>query len=416
MPMDRPNPGRRAALLAVAVAVAAGCGCTTTLGRKRGEKSFREKVADTLKATLNDSYHDPDADAKLSEADERFAEQDYKTAQAIYADLADNRYNAAQTCEKARFLEAECCRLRDKLPAAVATYNRSLQDHPGGVYSKQAAERMYAIAEVWLEDEKKRWEDEDAGRWRAPRLPNLTDDTRPTLDQEGELVKTFENIAVGAPNAACAEKAMFWAGYLHYVAGRYEDADHFFSTLAEMYKDSPLRQEAAKYAIDAKTRVTGGPYYDGQKANEALQLVHHLEATEPQYRTDPAKQEWATRQKLAIRGSQAERDFETAEYYRRTKRYGSAYFCYELVKRRYPGTKFSDLAAERIAEIKRVQEQREADKAAGKVNPLEAFQDRVDRLFGNRPPADGEPPAEPRHTRPTDRPAPVVPATGFDGR
>lgn len=415
MPADRFLPfSRPAALLAVAAAVALSAGCTSTLGGKRGEKSFRQKVTDSIKAALNSSYHDPDADDKLAHADELFAAQDYKTAQAIFGDLADNTYNPSQMTEKARFLEAECCRLQNKLPPAVATYNRYLQDHPGGVYSKQAAERMFAIAEVWLQDTLPDVEGAQAGKFWAslPKLPNPFDTTRPTLDAEGELVKTFENIAVGAPTAPCAEKAMFWAGYLHYARGRYEDADHFFSTLAEMYKDSPLRQEAVKYAIDAKNRVIGGSHYDGQKSNEALQLVHNLEASEPQYRSDPAKQEWVTKQKLIIRGGQAERDFEDAEYYRRKGRYGAAFFYYEMVKRRYPGTKFSDLADERIAEVKRVQAQRAADKAAGKVDPLEAFQERMDRVFGNTPKEEGEPTAAPARTPPQDRPAPVVPAGG----
>ena len=464
MPITSRRTGRTLAVV-VATALVAGSGCTSTLGAKRGEKSFTQQVTDTIKSTLNSSYHDDDADVKMTEAEQRLAEQDYKTAQALYGDLADNTYNSTQMREKARFQEGECCRLQNKLPAAVATYHRYLQDHPGGVYSKQAAERMYAIAEMWLPDvlasiegntkwwdifprgtvsqsgihgevgaevsfgkgktKANAWGEASTGSGPSPLstspesqlmgITGATTPTRPFLDAEGELVKTFENIAVGAPNAPCAEKAMFWAGYLHYARGRYEDADHFFSTLAEMYKDSPLRQEAVKYAIDAKTRVTGGALYDGQKANEALQLVHNLEASEPTYRNDPAKQEWATKQKLSIRGSQAERDFETAEYYKRTSRHGSAFFYYELVKRRYPGTKYSDLASERIEEIRRMQAQKAADKAAGKVNPLEVVQERLDNLFGNHPKPENEPSATPTQTRPTG--APIVPAAGgFDGR
>jgi outer membrane protein assembly factor BamD (BamD/ComL family) len=417
MPTARPTPDRRSvALIVTAFALAASVGCTSTVGGKK-DKSFRQKVTDSLKATFNSSYHDPDADDKLSRADELFASTDYGLAQKIYADLADNTHNAAQMREKARFQEAECCRLRKKLPAAVATYNRYLQDHPGGVYSTPAAERMFVVAEGWREDVMKDLDASAAGRWQMPRMPNLSDDARPTMDLEGELVKTYENIAVGAPTAGCAEKAMFWAGYLHYVRGRYEDADHFFSTLAEMYKDSPLRQDAVKYAIESKSRVVGGPYYDPQKSNEALQLVHNLEATEPEYRSDPAKQEWVTKQKLGIRANQAEHDFETAEYYRRSGRAGSAYWCYELVKRRYPGTKFSDLADMRIQEIQRTQTQKDEDRAAGRVRPLEAMQERLDALFSNKPKADAEPSVEPARAGPAGKSAPIVPAGGgFDGR
>jgi outer membrane protein assembly factor BamD (BamD/ComL family) len=409
MPASRRLFGPLVCLLAVAV----GAGCTSP-GTKKGKKSFTEQVKDTLNTTLNSSYHDPYATDKMAEAEELFADEQYAEAHKRFGPIADNKYNPGQMVEKARFLEGECCRLQRKLPDAVATYNRYLKDHVGGVYSRQAADRMFAIAEEWRKD---LMPDNSDGVKQASWVPNFTDPTRPRLDFNGELVKCYENIAEGAPHAECAEKAMFWAGYLHYAKGSYDDADHFFSTLAEHYPDSPLRADAVKYAIDAKNRAVGGPWYDGQKSNEALQLVHNIEASQPEYRRDPDKVEWLTKQKLGIREGQAERDFESAEYYRRTQKYGSAYFYYELVKRRYPGTRWSDLAAKRVDEMKAIQMKRDADKAAGKQSMLEQMQDGLDNLFNNKPRPEGVPidPTEKRPTRP--QPAPVVPLNGgYDGR
>lgn len=409
-----PTTRRLFAPLLLLLAAAAGTGCSTPFGKQKGKKSFSEQVKDTLNSTLNSSYHDPNAVDKMAEAEELFAQEKYAEAQRLFGPIADNTYNPGQMVEKARFLEGECCRLQKKLPDAVATYNRYLKDHVGGVYSRQAADRMFVIAEEWRKDvmPENTNEVKQAG-W----LPNFTDATRPRLDFNGELVKCYENIAEGAPHADCAEKAMFWAAYLHYSRGHYEDADHYFSTLAEHFPESPLRAEAVKYAIDAKNRVAGGPWYDGQKSNEALQQVHAMEASQPEYRSDPAKVEWLTKQKMTIREGQAERDFESAEYYRRTNKFGSAYFCYELVKRRYPGTRWSDLAAKRVDEMKAIQDQREADRAAGKQSGLEKFQEGVDNLFNNKPRPEGVPvdPTERRPTRP--QPAPVVPVQGgYDGR
>ncbi len=400
--------------LLLLLAVAAGTGCSTPLGAKRGKKSFTEQVKDTLTSTLNSSYHDPDSAEKMAEAEQLFAEEKYTDARARFGPIADNSYNPGHMVEKARFLEGECCRMQKKLPDAVATYNRYLKDYVGGVYSRQAADRMFAVAEDWRKDimPENTSEVKQAG-W----VPNFTDQTRPRLDFNGELVKCYENIAEGAPHAECAEKAMFWAGYLHYSRGNYEDADHYFSTLSEHFPDSPLRAEAVKYAIDAKNRAGGGPWYDGQKSNEALQLVHNIEASQPEYRRDPAKVEWLTKQKLTIREGQAERDFESAEYYRRTGKYGSAYFCYELVKRRYPGTRWSDLATTRVVEMKDIEAKRAADKAAGKQSVLEQAQDTVDGWFNNKPRPEGVPtdPTAKRPTRP--QPAPVVPIQGgYDGK
>lgn len=399
----------------VLLAAAVGGGCTHTVGGKKDKKSFRERVTDTLQSTLNSSYHDAQADAKMAEAEQLFAEGKYADARRLFGPLADNTYNSAHVQEKARFLEGECCRMDGKLPEAVATYNRSLKDHVNGVYSRQAADRMFTIAEGWRKDVMPEGTDgvKQASWW----VPNLTDPSRPRIDPDGEMVKTYENIAEGAPHAECAEKAMFWAAYLHYAHGQYEDADHYFSTLAEYYPDSPLRADAVRYAIDAKNRAVGGPYYDGQKSAEALRLIHNLEASQPEYRKGGEKQEWLTHMKLTVRDGQAERDFESAEYYRRSGKYGSAYFYYKLVQRRYPGTKWSDKAVGRIDEMKAIQAKRDADKAAGKQSFGESVQGFTDKLFKNTPPAEGEPvdPAAVRPTRPA--PAPVVPAQGgYDGR
>ena len=417
MPNERPGWFRFALGAITLPLLLSSLGCSTPIGGKKS-KSFRDRVYESLQSTLNSSYQDPLAAEKMAEAEELFASQRYAEARKLFGQLADNKYNPGQMLEKARFLEAESARLQSLYPEAVATYHKYLQDHIGGVYSRQAADRMYAIAEIWLKDTMKDLDEAKAGKSfiALPKMPNFSDPTKPKLDQEGQLVKTLENIAEGAPHAECAEKAMFWAGYIHYSRGRYEDADHYFSTLAEQYKDSPLRAEAVRYAIDAKNRSVGGPWYDGQKSAEALQLVHNLEASQPEYRKEGEKQEWITKQKLSIREGQAERDFESAEYFRRTDRLGSAYFYYELVKRRYPGTQFSDRAIKRLEEIKQTQAKRDEDKANGKVTPLEAVQNGVGRMFGAKPRAEGEPTAEPLRGGPKDKAPPVVQAGGTDGR
>jgi hypothetical protein len=53
------------------------------------------------------------------------------------------------------------------------------------------------------------------------------------------------------------------------------------------------------------------------------------------------------------RPGQAEKDFRLAEFYRRTSHAGTAYFYYQLVCRRYPGTKWAARAAERLGELRK---------------------------------------------------------------
>jgi outer membrane protein assembly factor BamD (BamD/ComL family) len=366
--------------------------------KSSGSKSFGDRLSAAVRSQITDNYHDSEADAKMQRAEELFAAGDYKEAESIFADLADNTYNAAMTMEKARYMEAESVRMQGKLPRAVDTYHRLLKDFPASVYTEKAAVRMYAIVDVWLKDSVRDIEERQAGKnwFQRYRFTNPLDPSKPKTDQEGEVLKTLDNIATHAPNSSVADKAMFWCGYLHYAHGDYADADHYFSLLSQGYKDSPLRQEAAKYAVAAKNRSTGGAAYDGQKSAEALQLVHNLEATDPVYTQDKDKSAWLQRQKMAIRVQQAEKDFETAEYYRRSNHPSSAIFYYELTRRRYPGTKYSDLAVSRIAEMEQIRKQREADKAAGKQSPLEVVQEKFEELGGGKKkPEDPVPGREP---------------------
>ena len=57
-----------------------------------------------------------------------------------------------------------------------------------------------------------------------------------------------------------------------------------------------------------------------------------------------SEKDWLDRQLVNINHQQADGDFNQAEFYRRTGKYGSAYFYYELVRRRYPGTNYAKLS------------------------------------------------------------------------
>ncbi len=399
---------RLGVLLAVASAATAGC---------QSLAKMKDTTTRTMRSLVTSSYNDPQAEAKLAKAEEHFAAKDYREARPIFADLADNKQNPVLLAEKARFHEAECLREQKKLPDAVATYNRLLQDFPAGAYRERACTKMYEVAYGWLEEDTLADIEAERTGTKAPwwkRLdklaPNAFDKTRPMFDTEGEAVKALDNVHTHDLTGPNADKALFWCGYIHFTRGRFEEADHFFSQLVEMHKDSKLRPVALEMAIMAKNNSTGGAVYDSQKASEALQLVHHAEATEPTYGADDKKTAWLTRQKLAVRMQLAEKDFKTAEYYERTNHPGSAYFYYELVCRRYPGTKFSDLAKDRLVALDHVRQKLEAEKAAGKSDgTLGAMQREWDRLTGKPMLPDEENTTPTAPVGPKDKPQASVP-------
>src|SRR5205807_3920077 len=93
-----------------------------------------------------------------------------------------------------------------------------------------------------------------------------------------------------------------------------------------------------------------GPDYDGRTTAEARELVHQAKTAFPELARD--KGEFLERQLYSINVQQAEKDLSIAEFYRRTGHPGSAYFYYELVRRRYPGTTYATHAQQRKQELR----------------------------------------------------------------
>ena len=386
-PAESPMPPRRAIALAALVFACANTGCYKW-------HQLKERTGN-MSRFFSTSYDDPLATEKVARADRLFAEQQHAKAQDVFKELADNTANNAHLAEHARFMQAECRRLRGHYPEAVDTYNRLLNDFPTGAHRKEACGRMFEIADFWLDDFRDelraRANEKGVLRWR-PGWPNFIDRTKPRTDQEGEALRALEHVHTHDVMGPAADKALFWCGYVNYVRGNFNEADHFFSQMIELHKDSPLRPQAVAYAIQAKNNATGGAVYDARKCAEALQLVHTAEATIPELTQDPVMAEKLTKAKFAIRSQQAEKDFKTAEYYERTGHPGSAVFYYELVRRRYAGTKYSDAATDRKDKL--LAEMKSGKAPANRADPLSIMQAKWTETFGKKPAAEDAPGGE----------------------
>lgn len=346
-PADRTfRPGRTgvlvAALALLALLVAPGC---------HTARSFKERAGTAIAQAVGSHYDDPHAEEKLAAAERLYQDKQYEKALGNFRTLADNQSNPAVLAERARFMQAECRYQLGQYPEACDTYHKVLLDFPTGAYRRDCCAQMFKICDYWLDDlraelEKRSASEKGVLRWR-PGVPHPGDRTRPQIDQEGRTLEALVRIHTHDITGPTADKSIFWCGYINFIRGNFSEADQFFSQMVELHADSPLRPQAIAFAIQAKNNATGGAVYDGRKCAEALHLVSVAEATVPELVNDPAMAEKLTRAKFAIRSQQAEKDFLTAEYYERTGHPGSAVFYYELVRRRYAGTKYSDLATEK---------------------------------------------------------------------
>jgi len=366
---------RRIAFVAALACLAAAPGCQTM-------HSIKSKVANWR--PFSAAYDDPRADEKLAQAQELYDRGLYSKAHDAFKEIADNTGNSATLAEQARFMQAECRRQRGQYPQAVDTYHRLLMDFPTGVHRQECCTKIFEISDYWLDDFRTelqaRQGEKGVLHWR-PHWPNPMDKTRPFLVQESRAIEALEYVHTFDFSGPLADKALFWCGYVNFVRGNFDEADHFFSQLVELHKESPLRPQAIVYAIQAKNNATGGAIYDGRKCAEALHLLNVAESSMPELVNDPAMVERLNRSKFAIRYQQAEKDFKTAEYYERTGHPGSAVFYYELTRRRYAGTRYAEIAQERKDSLK-------AQMDGGKVptgnDPLNILQAKWKEVFKSK--------------------------------
>src|SRR5262249_44330772 len=151
-------------------------------------------------------------------------------------------------------------------------------------------------------------------------------------------------------NGPLADRALFLAGTVKLHNENYRDADHYFSQIHARHPESPLAPKAIELAIYCKHMSTGGPDYDGRKSAEARQLVQAAFRSYPKLAEE--KRGFRERQMEGISLEQAQKEYNMADFYRRTGHPGAAYFYYKLVERRYAGSALARQAGQKAEEVR----------------------------------------------------------------
>src|SRR5438105_5394475 len=175
---------------------------------------------------------------------------------------------------------------------------------------------------------------------------------KPFVDEEGRALQALEWVHLNDITGPLSDKALFLAGGVKFYREDYREADHYFTQPVEQHKDSPLAPQAIELAIISKHMSTGGPDYDGRKVAEARIMVQKALNNYKEFAQE--NNDFLMHQLVGITYQQAEKDYRMAEFWRRTGHPGSAYFYYEIVRRRYPGTRYDKLALEKM-DLLRVQ-------------------------------------------------------------
>jgi TolA-binding protein len=308
------------------------------------------------------------AAAEMAGAHDFYRRGDYSRAEKLFHYHAEKTSNPEMLRAEARFYEAESLRLQGNWPKAADVYVDLLNKYKKNPYREAALQHTFDIANFWMEDTREEWKEirerRDGKRWVVwPRFVSF-DQKKPLIDREGRLIEKLEQVRYNDINGPLADKALFLCGTVKFFNEDYREADFYFSQIYEKHKDSALAAQAIELAIISKHLSTGGADYDGRKVVEARKLVQAAFTAYPELAGDPDKREFLQKQLVACTLQQAEKDYNMAEFWRRTGHSGSAYWYYGLVIQRFPTTDFAKQARQRMEEIKDKVEKENAAKSA----------------------------------------------------
>ncbi len=316
---------------------------------------------------------DGTAAAELDGARRLFRDKEYAKAEPIFKRLSLNKKNTMSVAEEALYYQAECERLQGRYPGAADLYNSLLTSYPMGRHATEARRALFDIANYWLDDTRQYMEivreKKDGKRWFLwPESVLHFEKTKPTFDEEGHAVRMLDQVYITDPTGPLAEKALFYLGSVKFFREDYREADHYFSQLVQHHPNGALASKSLQLSIICKQMSTGGSEYDGRLVSEARELVDVAYKTYPDLANN--QNAFLKDQLYSITQQQADKDWKIAEFYRRTGHPGSAYFYYDVVRRRYRGTSYEKKALERMAELKKhADEKQQKDDARGIVPP-----------------------------------------------
>ncbi len=258
-----------------------------------------------------------------------FAEKGKHAKVVRYAKKFLNRYAGDPLCEEVMMLAGEAELDRERYYQGFQWFNRQLGSYPDGRYHQRALDRELKVAEAFLQGKKR-------VIGKIIRLP-----------AEDEGLEILFRVAEQSPNSKFARKALLRIADQHYKKFRYLEAVNAYDHFIEMFPKSPRTVYARLQAARSVFASFEGVKREETPLIEAEQRVREFQAEYP----DLARRANVSQLLLAIRDLRAEKGYETARFYLRTKHpKAGAFYCREVI-RRYPGTEWARKAKQDLERI-----------------------------------------------------------------
>lgn len=238
-------------------------------------------------------------------------------------------YRYTRDCQQGLFLLGEIHRAEGDYDAAWASYEDLLNRYAATDLRDRVLSLETEMAQAYLNGKKRK----------------ILRSLWVTARQEGETM--LEKIYQRDPKGARGKAALLVLADYHFARSRFAESEDEYQKLATVFaRDADAAQFKLLAAQSALGRFRGAKT-DARALGDAEQRFKYLQEEHP----DLAKRENVAEVLQVIDERRAEKDFETAEFYKKTRKTRAAIFYYRAICRDYAGTLWASRAKERLVSL-----------------------------------------------------------------
>ncbi len=266
---------------------------------------------------------------QYQQAVEFFEIGEFKRAHDEFNKLLVN-YPDSREAPEAQYYLGRSLEELDKPYQAYLAYQKIIQSYPNSVRIGEAIERQYNIGEYFLKREP----------WKVFGISIYDFVEHPSI-------RIFKSIVEESPYSDYAVRAQYKLGMIFLELGHFEKARLAFQKVLDNYPESRWAEPAKYQAALATAKVFPGADYDSRYLESASEKLDQFIQAHPEAQIS----EEARGQLAQLRNKEAEKIFETAEFYLRRNRPESARVYLSRIINQFSDTEYYQKAKEKIAII-----------------------------------------------------------------
>ena len=261
------------------------------------------------------------------------AKKNWDDAVASYLYIL-RKWPTTDQAQEAQFRIGVCREGMHDYYKAYLSYQRAITKWPSHPRFEDMMERIYRIGNLFLAGERQKV-------WKIPTLPSMD-----------KTVEIYEGLIRIGPQSKWAPQAQFNIGLAREKQKAFDEAVNAYQKVFERYPDCD-QVEAAYYQIGAAyEKGARRAEYDKSMADKAVEAFQEYLARYPNgEHVDDAQKAIAKLQTEQARGL-----YEVARFYEKSKKPKAAMIYYNDLIARFPDSKYTNVAKQRVAQATRTVE------------------------------------------------------------